>query len=265
MRKYISLRISFILLVGLLSSCEKVIELQLDTSASQIVIQGNVYDQHGPYTVIISKSINFDEESINGYPAVTNATVIICDNIGNTDTLTGSSSGIYVTSTLQGVPGRTYTLTVQIEGQTYTASSTMPNAVEIDSVYFKKSLFGNEKQITLDFTDPTNTKNYYRLIEFVNNTPLEGFNVTDDKLYEGKIVSYTFMSMGNDSNKRIVAGDRISIWLETIDKGAYEYFRTASRDGGQSASPANPTSNINNGALGYFNAYAVRTVSIIVP
>jgi hypothetical protein len=45
--------------------------------------------------------------------------------------------------------------------------------------------------------------------------------------------------------------------LQSIDKGVYDYFRTAGNDGNQSASPSNPISNIDNEALGYFNACAV--------
>jgi hypothetical protein len=248
------------IMLGLcLSSCQKVIDLELNTSSSQIVIQGNVYDQTGPYTVKISKSVDFDESNV--YPAVTGAMVIISDNAGNSDTLTEASSGTYITSELQGVPGRTYTLTVKTDGQTYTASSTLPNAVEMDSIYMEKSRFGNEEQITIDFTDPANIDNYYRLIEFVNDTQQDQIYATSDKLSEGKKMSYSFMSQGNDN--KLEPGDNITIWLECVDKFAYEYFRTAGREGGQSASPANPTSNISNGALGYFNACSVRTISII--
>jgi len=70
------------------------------------------------------------------------------------------------------------------------------------------------------------------------------------------------MSQYNDN--KLEAGDEVTIWLESVDKYVYEYFRTESSEGWQSASPANPTSNISNGALGYFNACSVRTISIIV-
>jgi hypothetical protein len=58
-------------------------------------------------------------------------------------------------------------------------------------------------------------------------------------------------------------GDTVTVWLETIDKGVFDYFRTAGSESGRNASPANPVSNISNGALGYFNASSVRKGSII--
>jgi hypothetical protein len=242
------------------SSCQKVIDLKLNTSSSQIVIQGNIYDENGPFTVKISKSVDFDKSNI--YPAVIGAMVVISDNAGNSDTLTEVSSGIYITSVLRGVPGHTYTLTVKTDGQTYTASSIMPDAVEINSIYIENSLFGNEKQVTLDFSDPANIDNYYRLIEYVNNIQQDQIYAVSDKLYQGKEISYSIMSQ--DSKNKLETGDKVTIWLECMDKFVYEYFRTASREDGQSASPANPTSNISNGALGYFNACSVRAISIIV-
>lgn len=113
--------------------------------------------------------------------------------------------------------------------------------------------------------DRANVENYYRIIEFKNSKKIEGFNVASDDLYKGKKITYKLMSMGNGTDSKISTGDYIIIWLEALDKGAYEYFRTAEQDGSQSASPSNPTSNISNGALGYFNACSVTKKSIIVP
>jgi len=260
MKFYISIAITSIVLIIVFSSCQKVINLDLNSASPQIVIEGNVYDQSGPYTVKISQTVNFDESNV--FHPVTGATVEINDDAGNSEVLTESSSGTYCTSALQGIYGRTYTLTVTSKGKTYIASSTMPNPVNIDSIYLEKSMFGNEKFVSVNFNDPANINNYYRLVEFVNNERQTGFNVTDDNLNQGETIGYSFMTAGNDSKLGI--GDTVIVWLESIDKGVYEYFRTAGRDAGQSSSPSNPTSNISNGALGYFNACSVRLKTIIV-
>jgi hypothetical protein len=53
-----------------------------------------------------------------------------------------------------------------------------------------------------------------------------------------------------------------------MDAGVYDYFNTLSEiltsDANTSAAPANPNSNFNNGALGYFAAYATSKKSIRV-
>lgn len=139
----------------------------------------------------------------------------------------------------------------------------MPDPVEIASIYYQKSLFGNTIFPAISFKDPANINNYYRLLYYINNKRQSDINVTDDKLNAGQIINYVIRPL--DTDNKLIAGDVVTIYLESTDKGVYEYFRTAGREGGQSASPANPTSNISNGSLGYFNACSVRTLSAMVP
>ena len=249
-----------LILYGLVS-CEKVIELNLNSSSPQIVIQGNIFDHPGPYEVKISRSVNFDGSNI--FPEVTDAKVSINDNVSQTEILSQSTAGTYVTSILKGIPGRTYTLSVILGSKTYTASSTMPYPVKVDTIYLGNSKFGNYMQTTIDFNDPPKTENYYRIIQFINEKQLEGFNVTNDNLGQGQRISYSLISFSEDN--KLVSGDNVSIWLECIDKSVFEYFRTVSDESSISASPTNPKSNISNGALGYFNACSVRKKNLIVP
>jgi hypothetical protein len=243
-----------------LISCEKVINLQLNDASPRVVIQGNVYDQPGPYYVKISKSVTFDES--NTYPPVTGATVEITDNVNQTEVLTESLPGTYKTSKLRGIPGRNYSLSVKTGSDTYRSVATMPAAVSIDSIYFAPNQFSGEKITTVRFYDPPYFVNYYRLIYFVNNVQQKQFYILDDELFQGMIIKYSLLS--RDSGLKLVQGDNVMVWLESIDKGVYEYFRTTGHENGQSTSPANPVSNISNGALGYFNACTVRKISTIV-
>ena len=261
-------RILFITLIAIAyfsTSCQKVIQLDLGSSVPRLVIQGNVYDVAGPYEIKISKTVNFDTPNI--YPTVTNATVIISDNVGNSEVLSQSSPGTYVTYTLRGIPGRTYKLTVTVDGHGYTASSFMRVGVHIDSVYFRNSLFGGRKLVALNFTNPLGQEFFYRAVHFVNGKQATGFNVFSENTLKVDTISYSFMSTTNRTptvaDPDLVKGDVISVWLECIDKGVFEYFRTANSEGGQNASPANPVSNISNGALGYFSACSVSKDSII--
>jgi len=261
MRKNFSYLIPFFLLLIFPVACKKVIKLDLNTSSPQIVIQGNIYDQSGPYNVKIFKTVNFDQSNV--YPPVSGALVTITDSSGNVERLTEKMPGVYLASATQGVPGWTYTLNVILDGQTYTSVSTMPFAVEIGTIYFQKSLFGSEIYPVITFNDPVNITNFYRLILFINGIKQQDINVTDDRLSEGKTISYIIRPL--DTDVKLKSGDNVTILLETVDKGVYEYFRTAGREEGQSASPANPTSNISNGVLGYFNACSVRMLSAIIP
>ena len=257
MRINLAIQLLLILVLSFLSSCRKVIHLELNTASPQLVIQGNIYDHGGPYFVKISKSVNFDESGI--YPAVSGATVIINDSFGNSDHLTEIEPGTYRTTTLTGTPGMSYSLQVTIGDQSYASTSTMPMGIEIAELNFQKSLFGNSLLPVVNFSDPPNITNYYRLIYFINGIQQDDINVTDDRLSAGQIISYVIRPI--DTDNILKSGDKVTIWLESIDQGVYEYFRTAGRERGQSASPANPISNISNGALGYFSASSCRIKS----
>ena len=153
------------LVISSLSSCEKIIDLNLDNATGGIVIVGNVFDRAGATEVKISRTIDFTEP--NTFPPVRSATVTIKDNIGRSVTLAETKPGSYTTSSLRGIPGIAYTLTVEIDGKTYTATSKMPAPVTIDAIFIKKSDFGNEKEISLNFKDPEDTDNYYLIIEYI--------------------------------------------------------------------------------------------------
>lgn len=258
--RVLSALFAFIALTLTFASCERVIQLDLKNSTPKIVIQGNIYDQPGPYTIKISNSVNFDVSSI--YPPVSGARVVISDNFGQNEVLTETTSGTYLTAKLRGVPGRTYSLSVKAGNETYLSSATMPYAVPMDSIYFSKSLFSGEKLTTIRLLDPPFTVNYYRFVYFINNVQQKVFYVLDDELFQGASIRYALLSRGSDI--KLVKGDHVLVWLESIDHGVYEYFRTAGSDEGESASPANPVSNISNGALGYFNACSVRKIAAMV-
>ena len=251
---------ALVALILTLVSCERVIQLDLKNSTPKIVIQGNIYDQPGPYIVKISNSVNFDASS--NYPPVSGAKVVISDDVGQNEVLSETTAGTYLTSKLRGVPGRTYSLSVKTGYETYLSSATMPYAVAMDSIFFSTSLFSGEKVTTISFLDPPFTVNYYRFVYFINNVQQKVFYVLADDLFQGAAIRYALLSRGSDI--KLAKGDRVSVWLESIDHGVYEYFRTAGSDEGESASPANPVSNISNGALGYFNVCSVRKISAMV-
>lgn len=243
-----------------LSSCEKVIQLNLPTSASRVVIQGNIYDEPGPYLISVTSSVNFDETS--DYPPVTGATVTISDNAGQTEVLSEPAPGFYYSSKLQGIADRSYSLSVKTREKVFEAVAKMPPPVDIDSIYFSKSPYTGYKIPTIKFNDPPGMKNYYRVVYFINDTRQEEFYVLNDDIFQGLTIKYSLIP--RESEIKLVEGDKVTVWLESVDFGVYQYFLTAASEGGQTSTPSNPVSNISNGALGYFNACTVRRISATV-
>ncbi len=251
------------------SGCQKVINVDLNEAAPRIVIEGIINDRRGPYTVMISKSGSYFNQPV--LPPVSGAVAIITDNSGTIDTLKEINPGVYLTSKIRGVPGRTYTLKVISENQDYTGTSTMFSHVNIDSLKLLKDEsqrfnFGenNQKDTHLEihcfFRDPVE-KNFYRIKVFKNDsTNTENYRLYDDQYTNGEETELRVA--------RATVGDRYRIELFSLDKQTYGYYRTLEdllfSNPIFGSTPANPDNNLSNGALGYFSAYAVssRTVTI---
>jgi len=261
----------YIAVIGIMiiSSCQKVINIDLNSTSPAIVIEANINDQPGPYSVVLSQTVNFSEP--NTFPAVNGAFVTIADNAGTTDTLfETSTAGTYNTKKIVGVPGRTYTLTVLANGKTYTSVCTMPQVVNFDSlVVFKiaRTSFGRGGGKTDTtylpealFQDPSTGLHYYRFVETVNDTLLTSINIVNDQLSQGKYVGYPIRE-----GHRLNEGDSVKIEMQCIDQGTYQYFSTfGEASGSTNVTPANPISNISNGALGYFSAHTSRYRSVYI-
>lgn len=267
--KILSPFIILVIILLFISSCEKVIDIDLNSKSSQIVIEGNITNQAGPYIITLTQTVNYNET--NNFPSITGATVIMSDDAGNIDTLREASEGSYITSTIQGTPGRIYTLKVKANEMEYTATSLMNPPVNIDSIYAVDESLpnGSKKTLYVKYNDTKGINNFYRFVEVVNNDTLPAIFIADDLEQDGETIYLSLFSRGQDESD-LKTGDTVTVVLQTIDKGVYEYFRTLLQlsSGGiinQSTSPANPLSNFNNGALGYLNTCAVTSKSIIVP
>ena len=250
------------------SGCQKVINIDLNDAAPHIVIEGLITDGAGPYVVSITKSGSFFNQPV--LPPVLGARVIITDNTGATESLLEIRPGIYLTSKTRGIPGRTYTLRVLSENIEYTASSTMHFHVGIDSLNLIKSqsqhlgFDGDNNNTNVNvhcyFKDPLE-KNFYRIKVIRNDsTMLQDYRLYDDQYTNGQTTDLRVA--------HAVAGDTDRIELYSLDKQTYEYYRTLEdllySNPVFGSTPANPNSNLNNGALGYFGACAISYKTIII-
>ena len=256
-----------VLLVTLLCvACKKIIQVNLNNESPQIVIEGNVTDDAGPYQVSITQSINYSANNV--FPPVTDATVSITDsNAGETDRLIQVDSGVYATQKLIGSPGHTYQLLVIEGGREYNATSTMPRPVKLDSVTFEQNTGLNgisEITAIVNFQDPAGVTNYYQFIEAVNGKVVPDVFVFEDRLSDGKYIEEPLF---NDT-AYMQPGSSLLLTMNCVDENIYNYYYELSNvtatAGIQSTTPANPTSNINNGALGYFSAHTITFEQLYV-
>ncbi|PZR23988.1 MAG: DUF4249 domain-containing protein [Citrobacter freundii] len=253
----------------MLSSCEKVIDLNLNEAEKRYVVEGVITDQTDA-RVTISQTKNFNDD--NSLSTVSNATVELSEAGGTITTLTESSPGIYTAPGMKGVSGKTYLLTVKIGGQTFTAQSTMPQKVNFDTLYVTDEfLFGeNRRTANTEYQDPPGRGQYYRFVQYINGKKEPTIFYQDDEYTDGNYVNnklFYFPEDDDNEDQKIKTGDELRIDMFCIDANVYKYWfsldRSATGESGQ-ATPSNPVSNLKGGALGYFSAQTTQTRTMIV-
>lgn len=252
------------MMIVFMLSCQKVVVLDLNTAEPILVIEGNITSDPGPQTVYISTSGSF--YTAEGIEPIGDATVIIKDETGQTDTLDMYTPGIYYTYDIIGKEDVEYSIEVMHGGEKYTASEVFPVKKTIDSLSYvvNEGLFGdglNEDgdttyNIFCRFQDPEETLDYYRIVVYINDSLVQtGFSsylVFDDELFNGQLFDFEITGSG------AIKGDQLKIELQSTGYNTYVYY-TGLNDalsGGLGSTPYNPISNLSNEALGYFGAFA---------
>jgi hypothetical protein len=258
MKIFRTLSLSLLAITALFAvSCEKVIDVDLNEEDPKVVIEAKFNAGETTHRVQITRTLNFDEAG--PYPTVDNATVAVTDNLGNAAVLTFVGNGFYEVTGYPVLEGRTYTLTVVVEGNTYTASSTVPTQVAIDTLAVLPIVFGPD---TLNALlplrlDPAGVRNFYQFDLYDNNERVEGIYLQDDQFTDGIVVEQPIFGGDYES------GDTALVDMYCIDEPVYNYFFALSQN--ETATPANPTSNFSGGCLGYFSARTKGSASVIIP
>lgn len=246
------------LFLGLLvfSSCEDVIELELNSAESQVVIEATLDAGNQIATVNISKTNDFYDN--NSPEQVSDAVIVLQSDLGNTYTLSETSPGTYTTINVLANQGEIFNLMVEVDGEIYEASSQTPVAVNLDTIIqanFPGGPFSDEGDILLSavWNDPDNQENFYRVRAYVDNVfQSDNYTLLNDVLAgDGEEITASIAQGFNENTT-------IEVELLSTDEAYYDYFfqlSSLSGDGASSTTPYNPKGNFTNEALGYFGIY----------
>ena len=152
----------------------------------------------------------------------------------------------------------------------YTAQSTMPQPVKLDSLKQGSFSFGGEATYNVRpvFTDPLPLGNRYLFLLSVNGNVQKTLETFSDNVNNGMVNQRNlFVPTINDENAKV--GDTIHVEMQSITPDMYTYYNALIQISGDEGSgggitPANPPSNISNGALGYFSAHTTTVSSLII-
>jgi hypothetical protein len=248
----------FILVLSSLFACQKVIKVDLNSQDPKFVIEALFTLDDSVHTVTITKTLNIYEGYAN--PTIDNAVVTITDDLGNQEQLNLVSPGKYETLNYPIDSARIYTLKVQAENKEFIATSKVPHFVKLIKItpLTIGSSLNSVIALIPERLDIANEKNYYSFTVYQNGTRLNGNNIQDDQLSDGKLMQQPIF------NRKIKKGDIVDIDMFMIEPEIYKYLFTLNQNN-RGATPANPTSNFSGDCFGYF---AVRTKSskqIIIP
>ncbi len=272
-------------LIPFLNSCTERIEVDLGSTYRHLIIYGEVTNKRGVHTVSLSASSDyFSNRKAEG---IRGAEVEISDGIRNFLLKESTTEpGIYETSPeFKGIMGQTYSLHVgevdiNLDGKTeeYSASSYLPYLNPLDSIHlgYSKNTFFSGWQVLIYAQDPPESKDYYAFKTYKNGVlltdTLSEYIVQSDDFFNGRYTNGITAQFLNDDNpsEKASAGDVITFEINSITREYYVFVLEAGAEANPgnplfSGPPANITSNISNGALGFFTAYSIDRKSQIVP
>jgi hypothetical protein len=256
-----------------LTSCEEVIDVDLETGAPKLVIDASLKWQKGTsgneQIIILTKTTGYYEQEV---PVVSGAIVFVTNAIGDVFNFTEiPNTGKYSCSDFLPILNQNYELTVISEGETYTASEKMIAVPTIESVQQTENggFTGDEIEVKFFYQDIQNEDNFYLINFNVSNTILPIIDVIDDKFFQG---NQMFAYLAND----LETGDDIRLQLQGISNSYFNYMNilldVAGSNGGSpfATPPATVRGNIinqtnnDNFALGYFQLSEMDTKNYVV-
>ena len=104
----------FFSLIILLTSCENVIEIELDYMKPKLVIEGVINDFDNQCIIKLSKTTDYFNQKTN--PTVSDAVITLTDNAGTVVKFNETEPGNYLGESVQAKSNINYTLNILSEG-----------------------------------------------------------------------------------------------------------------------------------------------------
>lgn len=142
--------------------------------------------------------------------------------------------------------------------------------VAIGALWFETAeRMGKEKLYAcMEFEDPAGEENCYYICYRNDRNGRKAYFLADDGLRDGRtirvdsVVSDSSGHMGVESEGLgLEDGDVLRAELRAIDRGAYDFYMSASL--GTAFSPSNPKSNFEGGCLGCFSAFSASETTAV--
>lgn len=274
MLKYIS--ILTLLVATVTTSCTKIIDIDLNTEDNKRMVVDAIFSTYAQeHEVKLSMSANYYSADLP--TQVSGASVVISD--GTTSfVFADSGNGVYKSaSAAAALANRNYTLTINYNGETYTAVNYCNPVPTLDTVVLVPNYADGSTTIIEDYTikfsmqEKVGFGDYYAWKIYVNgvlrNDKIKDFLAQSDELIpDGSYLSLVELSTIDD----LESGDTVMIAQHAISKETYDayfaiLFQTDFRGGIFDSPPANVPTNLSTGAVGLFSVSGESRNFAIVP
>jgi len=201
MKNYIKIITGLLLLLFFFTSCEDVIELELEDESPRLIIEANLNANRGEASVTVSLSNGFYEEAKQIF--VNEAIVKLQKEDANSIELFLNQDGNYVADGLNAKAGDLYSLSVEYDGEEYFAEAIVPKEIEllsIDTTSFSPP-FGDQAgktfyQMFAEWQDISSSSEHYRVKTYQNDIYLpEGYILYNDVNDDGDLFRRPLMQL----------------------------------------------------------------------
>lgn len=262
------------MLTFFMSSCEEVVSVDLDTEAPRLVIEAAIKwqkDSDGKQQKIkLTTTTSFFSDKI---PTVSGAKIIVSNSTNTPFVFTEvANTGEYICSNFIPKLNEIYTLSIKLNGTTYSASETLKPVPPIDQItqINDGGIAKDQIQLKTFFTDPAAETNFYLFQYAYKNELLQNLYVADDDFFQGN----RYFSLSQKDNLK--TGDIVTVTHYGISKTYYNYLAIlitisgGSSGGPFQSPPATVRGNIvnttdkNNYPLGFFSLSETDTRTFTV-
>ena len=239
---FLSSRILYLFVIAtFLSSCEKVIELDLDTQEKELVVDGAIDWEKGTQGREQKIHLYFTQPYYEQGQAeyATGASVSVTDNQGNTFLFPETQPGNYLCSNFTPELGKQYELSILHQGKQYRASDLMREVPLLSEANIEQRNDGgftrDEIQLTLRFdANPTEENNFILKIKASSDgvSRIYGF---DGRFFTDGHFFTQIVSRSRDKNEKFKPGDTVEISLYRVSENYKDFIRILSNNSSDNA------------------------------
>ena len=221
-------------IINTLISCEDVVEVPLQEAEPRLIVDGILEWKKGTsganQSILLSRTRGFfDDESI----PVSGANIKVENSYGIEFSFEEEEAGTYTTNSFLPELGQSYTMTIKLDGQTYTAQETMTPVSAIEFVQQNDSggFSGEDTELKIFYTDKNGVGDFYLFKYFAPFLAYPDLSTFDDEFNDGNRIFGLF------SDEKLEKDMDITIQLYGISREYYNFLEILLAQAGSAGGP----------------------------